>query len=108
MSHYNEIKTQLTNKESIIVALTKCGFKTDQIEIHDKAEHLYGYVGFKRNQKANIIIRRKYVGSSANDLGFVKKEDGTYEAIISDYDKAKYNDKWLNKVSTEHLSLIHI
>jgi len=102
MSHYLEIKTKITNRASLVKALCKCGFKENQIELHDTPTNLYGYTGDKRNQTANVIIRRQDVGSSSNDLGFVQKEDGTYEAIISEFDQRKYNEKWLNKVGTEH------
>jgi len=56
-------------------------------EEHEVAQNLYGYGGDKRQQKANIIIRRKYVGSAANDVGFLRRDDGTYELIISEYDR---------------------
>lgn len=102
MSHYRAIKTKLTNRSALVKALCRMGFTKEQIEVHDKAINLYGYQGDKRNQKANVIIRRKYVGNASNDLGFEQKEDGSYEAIISDYDKIKYNQKWLDKVSTFH------
>jgi hypothetical protein len=102
MSHYNEIKTQITNRSALVTALTQCGFTLDQIEVHDEAQNLKGYRGDTREQKANVIIRRKDVGTASNDLGFAQKKDGTYEAIISDYDKRRYNDKWLDKVCTKH------
>lgn len=41
-----------------------------------------------------MIIRRKYVGGSSNDIGFAKQADGTYQAFISDYDKNQYDKKW--------------
>ena len=102
MSHYLDIKTCITNEDALIKALIRKGFKPEQIEVHKEATNLYGYQGDKRQQKANIIIRRKDVGSASNDLGFVKKEDGTYEAIVSKYDSRKYNEQWLNDVGTFH------
>jgi len=103
MSHYNKLKTKLTNKCSLIKALIKKGYKEHQIEDHEIATELYGYQGDKRKEKANIIIRRKDVGSSSNDIGFVAKADGSYEAIISDYDKSiGYDDKWLNEINMNH------
>ncbi len=44
-------------------------------------------MGDLRTQSANIIIRKKNVGSASNDIGFLKKADGTYELIISQYDR---------------------
>lgn len=100
MSHYSKIKTKITSRKSLVKALMRMGFKENQIEIHDEATNLYGYQGDKRDDVANVIIRRKNVGAASNDLGFVLDEDGTYRAIISDYDSHKYNKKWLNNLST--------
>lgn len=58
-----------------------------EYEEHKVAQNLYGYAGDKRTQTANIIIRRQYVGSAANDVGFHKTGKGKYELIISEYDK---------------------
>ncbi len=67
------------------------------IEVHEEAKNLYGYQGDKRKQKAHIIIRKKYVGSSSNDIGFLKK-DGKYLTIASAYDRAWRTGKKINKL----------
>lgn len=69
------------------------------MEEHAEATNLYGYRGDKREQKAEIIIRRKHVGSSSNDIGFVQTEDGSWSAIISEYDSNRYNGGWLDKLT---------
>jgi hypothetical protein len=70
------------------------GYK--DVEVHDEAQSLTGYYGDTRAEKANVIVRRKFVGSAANDIGFVKTPAGTYSAIISQYDSGKHNTKWLD------------
>jgi hypothetical protein len=70
------------------------GFDKNKVEVHDQAQNLYGYQGDVRNQKANIIICRKHISSSANDIGFELQEDGTYAAHISDFDKGRFNETW--------------
>lgn len=87
MSEFVQCETKMKDKKSIVEALVEMGFDESHIEVHEEAQHLYGYRGDKREQKANIIIRRKHVGGSSNDIGFLKKEDGTYEAIISEFDR---------------------
>lgn len=70
-------------------------------EEHKEAQHLTGYVGDKRKQKAHIIVRRKHVGSGANDVGFLQKEDGSYDMIISEFDKNTHHtqgDNFTNKM----------
>lgn len=104
MSHYSSLKTIIKRKSSLIKALESidAGKWKGKLEIHEKAVALYGYGGDARPEKANIIIRRKDVGSSSNDIGFVKREDGSYEAIISDYDSRVHNSNWLKKLQREY------
>ncbi len=52
--------------------------------------------------KADIIIPRSQVGGSSNDIGFRRNKNGTYEAIISDFDSQKHNQQWLNKVNVSY------
>ena len=77
-------------------------WQREQIEIYDEPQHLFGYRGDLRQDKANIIIRRKNVGMSSNDLGFIKNEDNTYTAIISEFDKTKYSEHWTNKLKQNY------
>lgn len=102
MSHYNKLVTKLKNRNSLVKALQRCGFRKDQIEVHNEAQHLYGYRGDQRPEKANVIIRRKHVGGAANDIGFEQQADGTYKAIISDYDRGRYNQQWMHKLETNY------
>lgn len=68
------------------------GYKN--VEVHQVAQHLTGYHGDRRPEKANIIVRRCYVGSAANDLGFVRKPNGSFSAIVSAYDSGKHDASW--------------
>lgn len=117
MSHFTKLKSKLTNEAALVEALKDLGFTTEQIEIHEKPAQLEGYDGRMRNEKANVVIRRKHVGSSMNDMGFLKQKDGTYEAIISDYNagwgnagkkneltkKCKgYDKRWMDLLHQRH------
>lgn len=77
-------------------ALADMGFK--EVEVHEMAQPLYGFQGDIRSQTAEIIIRRNYVGGASNDIGFQRQQDGMFEAIISEYDRRKYSQPWLNQV----------
>jgi hypothetical protein len=103
MSLYCQIETAMKNQEALIFALMETGlWQREQIEIYDEPQHLFGYRGDLRQDKANIIIRRKNVGMSSNDLGFIKNEDNTYTAIISEFDKTKYSEHWTNKLKQNY------
>lgn len=96
MSHFTAIKTQIKDAEALVKALADVGFK--QVERHDIAQHLYGFQGDMRSQSAEVIVRRKYIGTASNDIGFQRQKDGTFEAIISEYDRRKYAQPWLNQI----------
>ena len=105
MSHYNDFETEITDQEALVRALCRCTTQMGQldrnkIESHKEAKNLYGYHGDMREQKAHVIIRRKYVSGAANDIGFVKDENGKFKAIISDYDSNAQNHTWLTKLYT--------
>jgi len=107
MSAYSENRTAFKDVDTLIAALVECGYPKECIEINETAQHLYGYHGDKRTDTAEIIIRRnnvnKYMsGGASNDIGFKRSADGTYSAIISQYDSGKHNAKWMAKLKTAY------
>lgn len=106
MSKYASATTNINDGEVLIEALQAMGFKSHMIQNHignpkelvDFTGQKTKYLNGKDNDKADIIIPRRYVGGAANDLGFARQADGTYSAIISQYDSSKYNNKWLNSM----------
>lgn len=105
MSHYCQIETAFNDQQALIEALTSVerGWELNQIEIHQVPQSLFGYHGDERKEKANIIIRRRHVGPAANDIGFIRQDDGSYKAIISEYDKrTRFNDRFMGKLKIEY------
>jgi hypothetical protein len=105
MSHFSKITTQITDRDCLVRALADLGFGEGKVEVNEVAQHLYGYRGDKRPQKAEVILRRKYVGRASNDIGFaLSAQTGTYEAIISEFDEQSngYNQKWLSKLTQRY------
>ncbi|MFN3653410.1 MAG: DUF1257 domain-containing protein [Armatimonadota bacterium] len=100
MSHYVRCNTVFRDRESLVHALTELGWSREQIEDHEEATPLYGYQGDLRLETAHVIIRRRHIGGLSNDLGFARQEDGTYAAIISEYDRDSlgYDAAWLGRL----------
>jgi hypothetical protein len=96
------VQTQLRDTECLLAALCDMGWSRDQIEVYIEAQPLYGYKGDVREQTAEIVIRRKFIGSYSNDVGFKKNDDGFYEAIISEYDRGSFNSQWTNKLTQRY------
>jgi hypothetical protein len=107
MSKYSTNTTQFKDKELLLSALKEMGF--DTVEVSDTAKQLYDWHGNPTSytdasgDKAEIIIRRQHINSASNDMGFRKTVNGTYEAIISAYDRRiGYNDSWVGKLSAAY------
>lgn len=100
MSHFSKLRTRIADESALVKALNDVGFK--HVEVHQEAQHLYGYRGDVRAQTAEVIVRRKYIGTASNDIGFKRGDDGIYDAIISDYDKRNYSQAWLNKLTQRY------
>jgi hypothetical protein len=102
MSEYCTVELKISDQECLSKALTELGFVH---EIHEIPQNLYGYTGDKRSQKANVIIRKKHIGSASNDIGFFKEANGNYTLLISEYDKAvdkKIQNK-LNQIYSKYI-----
>lgn len=97
MSHYTRVRTVLKDPEILVGALADVGFA--EVEQHAQAQALYGYQGDERQLAAEIIVRRRHIGRASNDIGFARRGDGTFEAIISAYDRREYGQPWLDRLA---------
>ena len=100
MSHLTTMTTQLTDTDALRAALADVGYR--EVEVHDQPQPLYGYQGDQRADRAHVIVRRKHVGRLSNDIGFRRQDDGNFRAVISDYDRAKHDERWLGRLTARH------
>jgi hypothetical protein len=90
VSEFHSLDITFQDEGVLIDVLKELGYKP---EVHEEARKLHGYQGDERNQKAHIIIPRKQVGGSSNDIGFERQKDKKFKLHISEYDR---NHKNLN------------
>ncbi len=63
---------------------------------------LFGYQGDQRPETAQLVVRRRSLGSASNDLGFTRTEQG-YVPILSEYDqRALHGGQFLVKLRTAY------
>ncbi len=86
MSHFTCIQTKIIDQEELVGALRDMGYSP---EVGHEIQ-LYGYMGDLRRDTADVVIRRRELSSSSNDMGFARTNDGTYNAIISEYDAGAF------------------
>lgn len=76
MSHFTELKTNLTNERILKQALEKMGF---QIESAEEGVKVRGYFGETLNADFKVLTRTHY------DIGFKKNAQGNYE-LVADWE----------------------
>ena len=83
----------------LLAALADLGYT--QVEQADSLS-LYGYAGDRRPETAQVVVRRQYLGSASNDLGF-RLTDRGYVPIISEYDQRTLLDgRFLPRLRTAY------
>lgn len=93
MSEYTVCEQDYKDKDVIIDTIKELGYP---VEIGESL-NLYGYQGDKRPEQADIVIRRKHVGSASNDIGFTRRSTGGYDLVISEYDRGYVGRKFLEE-----------
>jgi hypothetical protein len=93
MSHYTRLRTELRDPDLLAAALRRVGYP--DVEVHETPQALYGYQGDVRAERAEVVVRREHVGRASNDIGFARQADGSFIAIISEYDRARHDESWL-------------
>lgn len=103
MSAYRDYQTEFADQECLIESLEEVrpAWK-GHIQTFGEAKQLVDYHGNLRPDTAEIVVPRKYVDMSANDIGFKKTEKGTYKAIISQYDSHRHGPAFLNEVKVAY------
>ena len=109
MSAYSTNKTQFKDCKLLLAALAEMGFDASKVEVNENPKQLYDFQGNKTHyvdadgDKAHVIIRRQFVGGAANDIGFKRGTDGTFEAYLSAYDRrCGYDEQWLGKLTAAY------
>ncbi len=112
MSAYTRVKSCIKDKDVLLSVLRDMGFEPYS---YDTPQQLEDYHGRMRPDRAEVIIPRRQLNSASNDIGFRKTADGTYDAIISQFDsgyvftsetledlKLRYNDKRALQIAKTH------
>ena len=100
MSHYTTLDTTIVSAEFLVQALADMGFA--DVEVHEVAQPLIGWRGDLRETQAEVIVRRRHLGRSSNDIGFARNAEGRFEALISEFDRRRYDQAWLGKLTQRY------
>jgi hypothetical protein len=71
------------DRRLLLAALADLGY--GEVE-EGEALNLFGYQGDQRPETTELVVRRRYLGSASNDLGFRRTAQG-YVPVVSEYDQ---------------------
>lgn len=87
------------NRQLLLDTLKDIGYS--EIE-EGESLPLYGYQGDRRPETAEIVVRRRNVGSLSNDIGFTRTPKG-YVPLVSEYDHGTvHNGRFLATLRTAY------
>ena len=70
------------DRKLLLAAIADLGYADVE---EGEALALYGYQGDRRAETAEIVVRRRHIGSASNDVGFARTPRG-YVPIVSEFD----------------------
>ena len=87
------------DRRLLLAALAELGYS--EVE-EGEVLPLYGYLGDRRSETAEIVVRRRYLSAASNDLGFARTPQG-YVPVISEYDqRVLHGGQFLVKLRTAY------
>lgn len=87
------------DRRLLLAALADLGYS--EVE-QGEALALFGYRGDRRTETAEIVVRRKCIGSLSNDIGFTRTPEG-YIPLVSEYDqRVVHGGQFLTKLRTAY------
>lgn len=100
MSHFTTLRTKITDVQALVAALNDVG--QPRVHVYDEPRHLRGFLGDVRPQTAEVIIAKEDIGPASNDIGFKQQPDGSFTAIVSEFDRSRYSLAWLHRLTQRH------
>jgi hypothetical protein len=104
MSAYRKVETQFSSRAMLREALKAVGLPFEETRPNEPETHLIGYKGDQRQETATFAIRREYVGSASNDIGWHwDPEARRFVEIVSQFDLRRSESvEVLNQVRREY------
>jgi hypothetical protein len=96
MSHFTRVRTTLRDPALLAAALRETGFR--DVEVHAQPQQIRGWANATR--RAEVIVRRESLPQGGlSDLGFARRRDGSFEAIMDGSLKHRFGSQWLPQLT---------
>lgn len=97
MPRYRRIPTDVRNEQDLRRALTEMGLRN--VELHAQGASLDDWIGRATDVRAHVIVRRKDLGAAADDMGFARNDQGTFDLIVSDMHLFRFDKRWIAELA---------
>lgn len=97
MPRYRLIPTGVPTNSDLKHTLSEMGVRN--VEVHPHPVPLDDWIGRPTDVMADVIVRRKDLGASSDDMGFVRGEDGTWDALVSEIHLFRFDKKWFAELA---------
>ncbi|MBM3989374.1 MAG: DUF1257 domain-containing protein [Planctomycetes bacterium] len=103
MAKLRRIPTSMTSGAALVAALEQLGLR--EVERCPDPSPLISWRGQPLPELAEIIVRRRSIGATADDLGFVRGAEGRYEAIVSEILLSRFDKRWFAELEKRYAAL---
>ncbi len=103
MSKLRRIPTAMTSATHLVAALEQSGLR--EVERVSELAPLMSWRGQPLPERAEILVRRRQIGATADDLGFVRGADGRYEALVSEILLSRFDRRWFAELEKRYAAL---
>lgn len=97
MARYRRIPTTIRSERDLARALGEMGLK--HVEVHAEPMPLSDWIGRPTDVQAQVIVRRKDLGASYDDFGFVRTPNGTFEMLLSDMHLFRFDRRFVEDLA---------
>lgn len=96
MARIRRVPTSITSARHLVRALEASGFK--RVERFETPQPLMSWRKQPLADSAEIIVRRDQIGATADDLGFTRRADGAFDALVSEIHLSRIDRRWFQQL----------
>ena len=93
----------MRSAQHLKAALEAVGLR--EVEIHAEPQPLLSWRNQPVGESAEVIVRRRFIGATADDLGFLRRPNGQFEAIVSEILLGRFDLRWFAELDKRHAAL---
>lgn len=103
MSKLRRIPTSMRSARHLKAALEAGGLR--EVELHAEPQPLLTWRNQPVGESAEVIVRRRGIGATADDLGFLRRPNGQFEAIVSEILLGRFDRRWFAELDKRYTAI---